>query len=354
MKPKIRAFSAFALILTLAAMFGAVPAFAVDDGAYLTSTYTYYLNPDSGETDDGGSQNAAIGEGMCRSVVDKTALAEYDNGKIYLTIRLLLMSNMQDIRLFAQSRPGGSYKSVSPKIIAEDAGADSADYRFEVSSLTGYVSWEMYVIPMGRDVKFYMNVSSSLTEGGGDFIVSVKPSKSTPTPAPTPTATVAPTATAAPTPSPTIAPTVNPTATPEPEVTPEPTDEPTPETTITPESSPTAEATQSPSPSPTAAATAEPGVSPSPSAPLETAATATVEPGATPDVSTAPAPTSTPSPELTPTPEVTPDAPAETEAPDSNSGVSSAAVTLIIIAAAVIIVIIIAVIIVRKKAGKRK
>jgi hypothetical protein len=343
MKPKIRTFSAVALMLTLVAMFGTVSAFAVDDGAYLTSTYTYYLNPDTGETDDGGTKNAAIGEGMCRSVVDKTALAEYDNGKIYLTIRLLLMSNMQDIRLFAQSKPGGSYKSVSPKIVAEDAGADSADYRFEVSSLTGYVSWEMYVIPMGRDVKFYMNVSDTLTDGSSDFIVSVKPSKATPTPAPTPTETVAPTATAVPTPSPTIAPTV----TPEPEVTPEPTAEPTPESVITPE------------PSPTAEATAEPGVLPSPSTPLETVAVSDVEPSATPDVSTTTAPTSTPAPsaaatapELTPAPQVTPDAPAEPEITDSVNGLSSVTVTLMIIAAVVIIVI--AGVLVKKKVTRGK
>jgi hypothetical protein len=38
----------------------------------------------------------------------------------------------------------------------------------------------MYVIPMGRDVKFYMNLSETLTEGGGDFVVSVKPGTADP------------------------------------------------------------------------------------------------------------------------------------------------------------------------------
>ncbi|MDR1069568.1 MAG: hypothetical protein LBL37_02105 [Gracilibacteraceae bacterium] len=153
----------------------ASPVWAAADGAYLAATNTYYLNPDTGLTDDGGSQNTAIGEGMCRSVVYKDALAEIENGQIYLTVRLLLMSNMRDVRLWVQQGPGGAYQSVTPRIMMEDAAADSADYRFAVPALTGYISWAMYVEPMGRDVKFYMNVSDALREGSGDFIVSVKP-----------------------------------------------------------------------------------------------------------------------------------------------------------------------------------
>ncbi|MDR1205832.1 MAG: hypothetical protein LBL26_10200 [Peptococcaceae bacterium] len=155
--------------------FGFAPVFAVSDGVYLTVTNTYYLNPDTGVTDDGGSKNAALGEGMCRSVVYGKALAEIDGGKVYATVRLQLMSNMRDFRLFVQDAPGGGYTKVTPRVTAEDAGADTADYRFELPSVGAYISWEMYVIPMGRDVKFYMNLSESLTEGSGDFVVSVKP-----------------------------------------------------------------------------------------------------------------------------------------------------------------------------------
>jgi hypothetical protein len=163
-------------ILTAALMSALTPLStpAAQDGVYLAATNTYYLNPDTGRTDDGGSQNAAIGEGMCRSVVDKDALVEIENGRLYLTVRLLLMSNMRDVRLFVQQSPGGAYQTVTPRIMVEDAGADSADYRFEVPSITAYISWEMYVDPMGRDVKFYMNVSDALREGSGDFIVSAR------------------------------------------------------------------------------------------------------------------------------------------------------------------------------------
>jgi hypothetical protein len=157
------------------ACFGFSPVFAAEDGVYLTATHTYYLNPDTGVTDDGGTKNIALGEGMCRSVVYEKALVEIDGGRIYVTVRLQLMSNMRDFRLFIQDAPGGSYTKTSPRVTAEDAGADTADYRFELPSAGAYVSWEMYVIPMGRDVKFYMNLSESLSEGSSDFVVSVKP-----------------------------------------------------------------------------------------------------------------------------------------------------------------------------------
>jgi hypothetical protein len=155
----------------------AAPAFAADDGAYLAATNTYYLNPDTGVTDDGGSRNAAIGEGMCRSVIYEKALVEIDGGKVYVTVRVQLVSNMGAIKFTVQQKPGdpASYASTSPRITAEDAGADTADYRFAVPAANSYIGCSTYVTPMGRDVKFYMNLSSDLTAGSADFVVSVKP-----------------------------------------------------------------------------------------------------------------------------------------------------------------------------------
>jgi hypothetical protein len=151
--------------------------FAADDGVYLAATNTYYLNPDTGVTDDGGSKNAAIGEGMCRSVIYEKALVEIEDGKVYATVRVQLVSNMGAIKFTVQQKAGdpASYSSVSPRVIAEDAGADTADYRFALPSVNSYIGCSTYVTPMGRDVKFYMNLSSNLTAGSSDFVVSVKP-----------------------------------------------------------------------------------------------------------------------------------------------------------------------------------
>ncbi|MDR0381444.1 MAG: hypothetical protein LBH86_05565 [Oscillospiraceae bacterium] len=148
----------------------AAPALAAADGAYLAATNTHYLNPDTGRTDDGGTQNAALGEGMCRSVVYEKALVEIRDGRSFVTVRLQLMSNMRECALSVQREPGGAYTAVTPTVMQEDAARDTADYRFEVPAVDSYLSWEMYVIPMGRSVKFYMNLDTALTEGTGDFL----------------------------------------------------------------------------------------------------------------------------------------------------------------------------------------
>jgi hypothetical protein len=176
----IRVAIRFALALLCAfAVCGAMPfaAYAADDGVYLAATNTYYLNPDTGVTDDGGSKNAAIGEGMCRSVIYEKALVEIEDGKVYATVRVQLVSNMGAIKFTVQQKPGdpASYASVSPRVIAEDAGADTADYRFQLPAVNSYIGCSTYVTPMGRDVKFYMNLSGDLAAGSGDFVVSVKP-----------------------------------------------------------------------------------------------------------------------------------------------------------------------------------
>jgi hypothetical protein len=149
---------------------------AADDGVYLAATNTYYLNPDTGVTDDGGSKNAAIGEGMCRSVIYEKALVEIDGDRVYATVRVQLVSNMGAIKFTVQQKAGdpASYVSVSPRVVAEDAGADTADYRFEIPAADSYIGCATYVTPMGRDVKFYMNLSNNLTAGSGDFVVSIR------------------------------------------------------------------------------------------------------------------------------------------------------------------------------------
>lgn len=151
------------------------PAFALDFGVYTASTTTNYLNPDTGVTEDGGSQNVELGEGMCRSAVGDTALIEVDvDGNVYVTMRMLLYSNLSKIKFYTQSKKGGSYSAVSASITAENAGSDSADFRFKVPSAGCNIKTSMYVAPMGRDVTFFWNVNSgNAKSGSGDFVVNI-------------------------------------------------------------------------------------------------------------------------------------------------------------------------------------
>lgn len=162
--------------LTLLCGLITVPASAaeVSPGVYTASMVTTYYNPDTGNVDDGGTANAALGEGMCRSATDKTALVEVDSsGNVWVTVRLLLQSNCSNIALYSRSGYD-SYKQLSYNIIAEDAGNDSIDYRIKVSEPGQKLKCTMYVTPMGRDVLWYLYVdTSTLKSGSGDFVVSI-------------------------------------------------------------------------------------------------------------------------------------------------------------------------------------
>lgn len=162
--------------LVLMMMFCALPAKAagLEPGVYTGTMVTTYYNPDTGNVDDGGTANAALGEGMCRSATDEACLVEVDQeGNVWITVRLLLQSNCKNVALY--TRTGyDSYSQVSYDIMSEDAGNDSIDYRIKVSDAGVKLKGTMYVTPMGRDVLWYLYVdTSTLKEGSGDFVVSI-------------------------------------------------------------------------------------------------------------------------------------------------------------------------------------
>ena len=170
-------FKKFILVVlaVMACCFTQVNAFALSDGAYTADTLTYYLNPDTGKTDDGGTGNAEIGEGMCRSVVYPQALVELQDGKTWITVRILLYSNLSNARVYTQDSPQGSYTEVNYAVMAENSANDSGDFRFEVPSAECYIKTKMYVAPMGRDVCFYWKVDTSTAKiGTADFIKTIK------------------------------------------------------------------------------------------------------------------------------------------------------------------------------------
>lgn len=175
---------ALAACLALVCSLLTIPAAAkTEPGVYTASMVTSYYNPDTGNVDDGGTANAALGEGMCRSATDKTALVEVDgDGNIWVTVRLLLQSNCSNVAFYTRSGYD-SYSQVSYDIIAEDAANDSIDYRFPVTEAGQKLKCTMYVSPMGRDVLWYLYVDTgTLKSGSGDFEVSIDLSAAEETP----------------------------------------------------------------------------------------------------------------------------------------------------------------------------
>lgn len=146
---------------------------ALENGVFTAPADTHYLNPDTGITDDGGSRDQELGEGMCRSAVYEEALIEQNASGTYVTIRMQLMSNIRDIRFSVQQTPGNpdSYENVAYDTMQEDAAADTADLRFSVPEADAYIRCDMYVIPMGRDVVYYISLSDGQAQpGSGDFV----------------------------------------------------------------------------------------------------------------------------------------------------------------------------------------
>lgn len=158
-----------------------LPVFALDDGAYIVSRTTSYVNPETGETVDGGT-NIALGDSMCASIVEEEALVEQSQGKTYVTLGLGLMSNVSDVRIQIQG-DDGSYRNA--EIVktgsCERVGDTCNHYRFEVDSADNYISPILYVTPMGRDVQFFVKLdTSSAAAGTGNFISEMVTTAETP------------------------------------------------------------------------------------------------------------------------------------------------------------------------------
>lgn len=149
------------------------PAYASElkDGAYTVGRETSYVNPETGETEDGGT-NIALGDSMCASIVDDQLLVEQTGGKTYVTIGIGLMSNIEDVRIQVKDS-GGKYRDAEiTKTGSCQRDNDTCNhYRFEVHSADEYISPIIYVTPMGRDVQFFvMPDISSAKKGTGNFV----------------------------------------------------------------------------------------------------------------------------------------------------------------------------------------
>ncbi len=168
-------------------------------GAYLVQIYGSYLDPDTGKTRDGGTQNAEIGEGMVDGVVTPSdpaggidsvfgkpkpgeehyadALIEQRlDGKYFATLRLYLMNFIRfseaDGPFIQVQQADGSYKKVDYAITqshSEQDGVNYHDFRFELPSPEIKVCVEMYVVPMSRPVKYFVLSTGKYQAGHGDF-----------------------------------------------------------------------------------------------------------------------------------------------------------------------------------------
>lgn len=163
-----RALCSMVVMLALMAGITSVPVLAASPGIYTATATSHYRHPTTGVIEDsGGESSYVLGQSMTDSALNKAALVEVDSsGATWVTIRLNLMDNIQS----PQFQVDGS--SVSATLMQEDYTNNTADFRMRVNSENSIIRCNMYVIPMGREVIFYITVGG-LSAGSGDFVTSI-------------------------------------------------------------------------------------------------------------------------------------------------------------------------------------
>lgn len=149
-----------ALAVVAAGAAFAQPAYA-DSVGYTATATPYYRNPATGVIEDsGGESSEVLGQSMTEGATYPAAFVELDDaGNRYVTLRLALIDNIKDVSIQADDNWTGSYYQVSYDIVAYDAAAGTADFRFLASDEGAIFRINMYVIPMGRSVIFYVALS---------------------------------------------------------------------------------------------------------------------------------------------------------------------------------------------------
>lgn len=148
---------------------------ALDNGIYLADSTPYYAHPYTGVIEDSGGENSSVlGQSMTESALCPQALIEVDpNGNMYATIRFSLMDNIENPQFMVQEDGNSSFYDVYADCMQENLDNNTSDFRFPIASENSIVRSTFYVVPMGRDVIFYIGFSN-LTEGSGDFVTSVE------------------------------------------------------------------------------------------------------------------------------------------------------------------------------------
>ena len=170
-----RALCSMVVMLALVAGITSIPVLAASNGIYTATATSHYKHPTTGKIEDSGGEGSyVLGQSMTDSALNKAALVEVDpQGNTFVTVRLNLMDNIQNPQFQVDGSRSGSFTAVSAAVMQEDFTENTTDFRMQVPSENAIIRCNMYVIPMGRDVIFYITVGN-LQFGSGDFVTSVK------------------------------------------------------------------------------------------------------------------------------------------------------------------------------------
>ncbi|MBU0279270.1 heme-binding Shp domain-containing protein [Gemella sp. zg-1178] len=168
-------------------------------GLYKIDITAQYLNPLTGVTADGGTKNIEIGQGMSQGVISpinnnsgnleeaiknqksggekrwsKAQLQRTKDGKLYATVRIHLINwvtrNKEQGPFIKVLQENGEYKLVEVKetnLHIEQYKDSYADYTFEVPRENFSAMVQMFVEPMNRPVRFFVEVNPNTIQKGG-------------------------------------------------------------------------------------------------------------------------------------------------------------------------------------------
>lgn len=171
----------------------------LNPGLYNIDITAAYLNPLTGVTADGGTKNVEIGEGMSQGVISpvnadttdlssalknqkaggekrwsKAQLQRTKDGKLYATVRIHLINWVKRsadhgpfIKVLHDNGEYKLVKSTESKVHIEEFKDSYADYTFEVPKENFSAMIQMFVEPMNRPVRFFVEVNpETITPGG--------------------------------------------------------------------------------------------------------------------------------------------------------------------------------------------
>ena len=167
---KVMKFCSLLLALVLAAGLtapGAAAAEAPCESAVATGCYRH---PVTGVIEDsGGESSEALGQSMVNSVVSTDALIETTaDGRMYLSLRFNLMSNISDTDFRVQKPGDTSWTPVAAERTAQ--GEDTANLRLPIPGKDAIVRAECFVDAMGRPVVFYVQLGTFASGNAGNFV----------------------------------------------------------------------------------------------------------------------------------------------------------------------------------------
>ncbi len=167
---KIRSLFSIAAAAAVCLNLSAMPVPALEDGAYTCTVTPHYRHPVTGVIEDsGGESSEVLGQSMTEGATLTQGLIEQQEGRTYATVRLALMDNIENVDFMVQQRGDETFTEAEYDIMKEDLDLNESDFRFEIPDESCVVRATFYVIPMGRDVVYYIDFSD-LKAGSGDFV----------------------------------------------------------------------------------------------------------------------------------------------------------------------------------------